>query len=97
MRIKLYEDDKGRFKGDALVVYFRPESVNLAIDLLDDTDFRLGQEQPGGRMRVSAADRSYKKQSTAPVELNKRDKKRLKEKHDKAERLVSPFFSAASR
>src|ERR1700754_4108596 len=55
-RIKMYEDDKGQFKGDALVVYFRPESVDLAVQMLDDTDFRLGTEGPSGRMRVQAAD-----------------------------------------
>lgn len=61
-RIKLYQDDNGNAKGDALVVYFRPESVNLAIQMLDDTDFRLGEEGPAGKMRVSEADRSYKRQ-----------------------------------
>lgn len=61
-RIKLYQDDSGNAKGDALVVYFRPESVNLAIQMLDDTDFRFGVEGPAGKMRVSEADRSYKRQ-----------------------------------
>ena len=57
----MYEDDQGQFKGDALVVYFRPESVQLAIQMLDDSDFKLGQEGPNGRMRVVEADQSYKK------------------------------------
>lgn len=57
----MYEDDQGRFKGDALVVYFRPESVQLAIQMLDDSDFRLGEEGLDGRMRVVVADQSYKK------------------------------------
>jgi HIV Tat-specific factor 1 len=60
-RIKMYTDDKGNFKGDALVVYFRPESVALAVSLLDDSEFRLG-ESGGARMRVTEADYSYKKQ-----------------------------------
>lgn len=62
-RIKLYTDDQDNFKGDALVVYFRPESVQLAIQLLDDTDFRLGEALPAGKMRVVEADRSYKRQN----------------------------------
>ena len=70
-RIKMYEDDQGQFKGEALVVYFRPESVNLAIQLLDDTDFRLGTEGPMGKMRVQAADFSYKKQQETPSEKSK--------------------------
>jgi len=61
LRIKMYEDEEGKFKGDALVVYFRPESVQLAIQMLDDTEFRLGVEGPVGRMRVQPADSSYKK------------------------------------
>ena len=39
-RIKMYKDDEGNFKGDALVMYFKPESVNLAVQLLDDSQFR---------------------------------------------------------
>ncbi|RCI15704.1 hypothetical protein L249_3481 [Ophiocordyceps polyrhachis-furcata BCC 54312] len=61
-RIKLYKDDKGNFKGDALVVFFKPESVSMAIMLLDDTDFRYTAHGKGeGRMRVQEADSSYKK------------------------------------
>ena len=76
-RIKMYENDKGEFKGDALVVYFRPESVNLAVQMLDDTDFRLGQDGPSGKMRVQAADFSYKSQQEAPVKTNKKDQKKI--------------------
>lgn len=60
-RIKIYKDEKGRPKGEALVVYFRPESVQLAIDMLDDTDFRLGQSSASAKMRVMKADPSFKK------------------------------------
>lgn len=45
-------------------VYYRPESVNLAINMLDETNFRLGQELPTGPMRVREADASYKVQKT---------------------------------
>ncbi|GAB0132203.1 hypothetical protein EsDP_00000646 [Epichloe bromicola] len=61
-RIKLYSDESGNFKGDALIVFFKPQSVEMAIMLLDDTDFRLtpsGTSQ--GRIRVQVADSSYKK------------------------------------
>ncbi|OTB08875.1 hypothetical protein M426DRAFT_316901 [Hypoxylon sp. CI-4A] len=61
-RIKLYTDEKGSFKGDALVVFFKPQSVDMAIMLLDDTDFRFSASGlASGRMRVQAADSSYKK------------------------------------
>jgi HIV Tat-specific factor 1 len=76
-RIKMYTDDNGAFKGEALVVYFRPESVNLAIQMLDDSDFRLGQTGPTGAMRVQAADFSFKSQREAPVQSNNRDKRKI--------------------
>jgi HIV Tat-specific factor 1 len=66
-RIKLYtEAETGKPKGDALIVYFRPESVQLAIQMLDDTDFRLGEQGTNGKMRVSEADWSYKKVKEVP-------------------------------
>jgi HIV Tat-specific factor 1 len=61
-RIKMYTDDKGQFKGDALVVFFKPQSVDMAVMLLDDSDFRLSPDGlSSGRMRVMPADSSYKK------------------------------------
>ena len=86
-RIKLYSDDKGEFKGDALIgestasknedpmgcayvciaVYFRPESVDIAVQMLDETDFRMGQPVMTGPMRVKAAEASYKSQKDQPL------------------------------
>jgi HIV Tat-specific factor 1 len=61
-RIKLYNDDAGNFKGDALIVFFKPQSVEMAIMLLDDTDFRItASGNRDGRIKVQAADSSYKK------------------------------------
>ncbi|KAI9171545.1 Splicing factor U2AF-associated protein [Paramyrothecium foliicola] len=61
-RIKLYTNSEGNFKGDALVVFFKPQSVEMAIMLLDDTDFRITPTGTrDGRIRVQAADMSYKK------------------------------------
>lgn len=54
-------DEAGKFKGDALIVYHRPESVGLAVQMLDDSDFRLGETGPNGKMSVKEADFSYKK------------------------------------
>ena len=83
-RIKLYTDDAGNFKGDALVVYFKPESVNLAIQILDDTDFRFGQEGPTGKMRVKEAERSYKKVQDRPaVQKGGKDQKKIIRKTQK--------------
>ncbi|KAJ8653673.1 hypothetical protein O0I10_010711 [Lichtheimia ornata] len=52
-KIKIYQDAEGRPKGDALVTYFKEESVPLAINLLDDAEFRLGE--PSTRIRVQQA------------------------------------------
>ncbi|PSK55415.1 Splicing factor U2AF-associated protein 2 [Elsinoe australis] len=57
-RIKMYAEDDGSFKGEALITFFRPESVQMAIDLLDGTDLRTYMS---GDMRVQEADMSYKK------------------------------------
>ncbi|KAF4547523.1 RNA recognition motif-containing protein 22 [Elsinoe fawcettii] len=57
-KIKMYANDDGAFKGEALITFFRPESVRMAIDLLDGTDLRTYMS---GDMRVQAADMSFKK------------------------------------
>ena len=60
-RIKLYTNEDGTFKGDALVVFFKAPSVQMAITLLDDTEFRYGDKT---RMKVVEAESSYKKVKT---------------------------------
>ncbi|KAI8318379.1 hypothetical protein GQ54DRAFT_300437 [Martensiomyces pterosporus] len=39
-RVRLYRDNSGRPKGDGLVTYFKAPSVQLALDILDDSQFR---------------------------------------------------------
>ncbi|KAJ1761407.1 hypothetical protein LPJ77_001384 [Coemansia sp. RSA 2523] len=39
-RVKLYRDASGELKGDALVTYYKAPSVQLAVDILDDSRFR---------------------------------------------------------
>lgn len=77
-RIKLYTDEKGDFKGDALVVFFKAPSVDMAIMLLDDTEFRLGSGEGSGKMRVQAADASYKKTQHDGNGEEAKDKERQK-------------------
>lgn len=43
-KIKVYHDSTGACKGDALVIYLREESVQLACQLLDDTRFRYTEK-----------------------------------------------------
>ncbi|KAE8232128.1 hypothetical protein CF326_g2847 [Tilletia indica] len=53
-RIKLYRDAAtGMFTGDALITYFKAESVDLAVSVLDESCLRahLGQREPVMRVR----------------------------------------------
>ncbi|KAA1064261.1 hypothetical protein PGTUg99_001326 [Puccinia graminis f. sp. tritici] len=64
-KIKLYKDEKtGMFNGSALIVFLKPESVELAIRLFDDTSLRLGSASDEDRMQVSKAEFSHKKTTT---------------------------------
>jgi HIV Tat-specific factor 1 len=78
-RIKLYTDDKGAFKGDALIVFFKAPSVDMAIMLLDDTEFRIG-DTTNGKMRVQAAESSYKKVQHNDGEEKEKLKTSMKDK-----------------
>lgn len=93
----MYMDEEGNFKGEALVVYFRKESVDLAIQMLDDTEFRLGEKGPNGTMRVQAADFSFKSQQEAPTKTNNRDKKKIMKKTQKLNKLVVIPLSVRGR
>lgn len=84
----MYNDDDGKFKGEALVVYFRPESVNLAIQMLDDSNFRIGQEGPLGPMRVQIADFSFKSQQDQPVKTSMKDKRKIIQRTQKLNRYA---------
>jgi HIV Tat-specific factor 1 len=66
-RIKLYTDKDGNFKGEALIIYVRPESVPLAIEMMDGAMFPRDPGLPTRCIAVSEADFSYKrpKQGTA--------------------------------
>jgi HIV Tat-specific factor 1 len=79
-RVKLYTDDKGQPKGEALIHFFKAPSVDMAIMLLDDTDFRLGDGQGSGKMRVQAADMSYKKSQQTDAVEKERPKTSMKDK-----------------
>ena len=87
-RIKMYVDDQGNFKGEALVVYFRPESVNLAIQMLDDTNFRLGVPGPQGPMKVQAADFSFKSQQEAPPKASMKDRRKIIQRTQRLNKYV---------
>ncbi|CAG8943746.1 unnamed protein product [Penicillium salamii] len=82
-KIKMYKDQDGKFIGEALVVYFRPESILLATQMLDETEFRFGVTAPGGPMRVEVADTSYKRNESEAADRPKHsasDKRKIIER-----------------
>lgn len=70
-RIKLYYDDDGNFKGEALVMYFKEGSVILAETLLDDTELELGGGH--GNMKVKVAEYEKSSQKTNEEKKVKKD------------------------
>jgi HIV Tat-specific factor 1 len=41
-KVRLYQDEQGRHKGDALVIYLKRASVDIALTILDESEFRPG-------------------------------------------------------
>lgn len=64
-KVKIYKDELGRVKGDALVSYIKPESVELAIQMLHDRflrpDFRLIVEEASFNQTVPTVEKSIDK------------------------------------
>ncbi|KAI0066108.1 hypothetical protein BV25DRAFT_1797157 [Artomyces pyxidatus] len=61
-KIKMYARDDGSFSGEALVVYFKEDSVTLAMNILDEAELRLGDAT--SRMKVTRAEFGHKAQQT---------------------------------
>lgn len=57
-KIKMYAKEDGSFSGEALVVYFKEDSVLLALNILDDAELRLGDSSTV--MRVQKAEFGHK-------------------------------------
>jgi HIV Tat-specific factor 1 len=57
-KVKMYATEDGAFSGEALVVFFKEESVELALTLLDDAELRVGE--PSTVMRVQRAEFKHK-------------------------------------
>jgi HIV Tat-specific factor 1 len=107
-RIKFYHDDEGRFKGEVLVIYLNPESVDLAIQMLDDTLLRAAPptaELPKSRIKVEPAQfdahAAAKDAATARKALTAEEKKLLQNKTNALKRKLAdwgePLGGAASK
>jgi HIV Tat-specific factor 1 len=93
----MYASEDGSFNGQALVVFFKEDSVSLAVNLMDDAELRLGDLNT--RMRVQKAEFSHKNtggdgsngQSSAPRKTV--DKKKISRRLGKMQRcvLIHPY------
>ncbi len=97
-KIRLYRDKKtNNFKGDALVVYFREESVHLAIEMLDDSTLRIEDTKNPVKIKVQKADFSHKqtenggeyKKDVIP-ERSLKEKKAIQKRFQKLHKYVLP-------
>ncbi|KAF8200842.1 hypothetical protein BJ912DRAFT_947355 [Pholiota molesta] len=91
-KVKMYARDDGTFSGEALVVYFKEDSVTLALTLLEDAELRLGQ--PSTVMRVTKADFTHKGQSSGGQEDKPRktvDKKKITKRIGKMQRKLEEW------
>lgn len=52
-KVKVYPKEEGADKVTALVTYFRPESVPLAINLLDETEIKPGSVIKVAEVRIN--------------------------------------------
>ena len=82
-KIKLYRNSNNEFEGNALVIYLREESVQLACQLLDDTAFRYSDKT---NIRVQPAvfkEKDKSKEENVQINNDKKSKQRVFQKMNK--------------
>jgi HIV Tat-specific factor 1 len=84
-RVKLYREEDGTLKGDALITYFSKDSIPTALMLFDDRFFQ-DLDKGQGKMSVKLADLSYKKNKDGPTYSNPKDKKLAQKKAEEMKR-----------
>lgn len=87
-KVKMYAREDGSFSGEALIVYFKEESVTLALTILEDSELRLGQ--PSTVMKVSKADFTHKAQTSGEEQKPRKtvDKKKITRRLGKLQKYV---------
>ncbi|KAF8161070.1 hypothetical protein B0H34DRAFT_781695 [Crassisporium funariophilum] len=91
-KVKMYAKEDGSFSGEALVVYFKEDSVILALNILDDAELRLGQNSTV--MKVAKADFAHKVHSSTGSEPKARktvDKKKITKRIGKMQRKIEEW------
>jgi HIV Tat-specific factor 1 len=77
-RIKFYTDDEGNFKNEALIVFFKKESIANAIRIMDGFPLRPGDYE-NGDISVKEADPANKKVQDGDQVVSKLSRKDRKE------------------
>lgn len=80
-KVKLYKDEEGNFKGDALCTYIKVESVELALQILDG--YQVGNK----RISVEPAKFQQKGSYNPKLKPRKKGKKELERLQKKQEKL----------
>jgi len=97
-RVKMYQDPETRvFKGEALVVYFKPESVDLAVQLLDDTYLRASKGiLTGPCMKVQRAEFHHdpgRESDERRAPLSEADKKSIRRRMNRMHNKINDWDS----
>ncbi|PIA18198.1 hypothetical protein COEREDRAFT_80102 [Coemansia reversa NRRL 1564] len=90
-RIKLYCDDKGGLKGDALVTYFKAPSVQLAVDILDDSQFRANSPARINVEQAEFKDKPERKDEKDAAKKPRIDPKLVQRRLNQLERKLDWF------
>ncbi|KAG1766945.1 hypothetical protein EDD22DRAFT_978300 [Suillus occidentalis] len=91
-KVKLYAREDGSFSGEALVVYFKEESVTLAVNLLDDAELRMGDASTV--MSVQKAEFRHKHSGGAGEQAKPRktvDKKKITRRIGKMQKKIEEW------
>ncbi|KAJ1919596.1 hypothetical protein H4219_001844 [Mycoemilia scoparia] len=86
-KVKLYRDESGNLKGDALVTYFKEASVELALSILDESQFR--DSDPERKLGVQVAEFKEKKERGGSAQSEKKpriDQKLIRRKLENMEK-----------
>ncbi|KIL66177.1 hypothetical protein M378DRAFT_10191 [Amanita muscaria Koide BX008] len=92
-KIKMYAKEDGSFNGEALVVYFKEDSVTLAVNLLDEAELRLGD--PTTVISVQKADFTHKHSTTGDRDQRRTvNKKKITKRLSKMQRKLQEWDDA---
>ncbi|KAG6880347.1 hypothetical protein C0992_011098 [Termitomyces sp. T32_za158] len=91
-KVKMYAKDDGTFSGEALVVFFKEDSVLLALNILDEAELRFGDSS--SVMSLSKADFTHKETIAGPEGVKPRkilDKKKATRRIGKMQKKIDEW------